>query len=348
MTELLEWPPFEPSDADAPSIDDLVWQPDFDDLAATLEAPTWRTLADIDDTAPADLLLGMVEPDGPNVFNAAGGVGKGSTGAYMCRELQALGMQPMIFDAESRPREWARRASGLGADRSNIVYLQPKDLPRALQGRPLWDVAPHLGRVAHASGSDLLIVDSIMPAVGVGEERLKSDAQVPYLYVGALDALGTPSVSFSHPPKGQPDGEPFGSVAWVNAARLTWQGTAAEGEGHRVRWRPRKRNERGFIGGVLLTFVYDGSRLVGVDRADDDETTRDWILEQLLPGPRTVPQLADDLLVQLVEPPSAEATKRTENRIDHALRRMAREGWVGKAGKAGRADLWGLAVRTQI
>lgn len=317
-----------------------------DRIAEPDPKPTWRTLADIDDTPPGDMLLGMLE-DGANVFNAPGGVGKGTSGAWMIRELQAIGMRPMIYDAENRPREWARRTSGLGADRSRVTYLQPKDLPTSLLGQPLWEIAPHLDKVNRASGSDLLFVDSIMPAVGVGEDRLKSDAQVPYLYVQALDALAIPSVSFSHPPKGQPDGDPFGSVAWVNAPRLTWQGTAAEGEGHRVRWRPRKRNERGFIGGVLLTFEYDGNRLVGATRADDDETTRDWLLEQLLHGPRTVPQMADALIEEMVEPPGAEAVKRTANRIDHALRRMAREGWVGKAGKAGRADLWAMAVRVQ-
>jgi hypothetical protein len=275
-------------------------------------------------------------------MNASGGVGKGSTGAWMSRELLALGMAPMIYDAENRPREWARRTSGLGVDRARIIYLQPQDLPTALRGQPLWEVAPHLHRVASAAGADVLFIDSVMPAVGVGEDRLKSDAQVPYLYVAALDAMQIPSVSFSHPPKGQPDGDPFGSVAWVNAARLTWQGTAAEGGGHRVRWRPRKRNERGVIPGVLLTFEYDGTRLVAVTKADDDETTRDWVLEQLVHGSQTVPALADVLLTELDEPPTADAVKRTQNRLDHALRRMEREGWVGKAGKAGKAMLWML------
>ena len=49
----------------------------------------------------------------------------------------------------------------------------------------------------------------MMPAVGRGEERLRSDAQVPYLWVGALDALAF-RLSFGHPPKGQPEGEPLG------------------------------------------------------------------------------------------------------------------------------------------
>jgi hypothetical protein len=84
-----------------------------------------------------------------------------------------------------------------------------------------------------------------MPAVGLGEERLRSDAQVPSLWVAALDALGIPSVSFGHPPQGMPEREPFGSFAWVAAMRLTWLGTRTEADAHRVRWRPKKRDERG-------------------------------------------------------------------------------------------------------
>ena len=218
------------------------------------------TLAEIDDTPAGPLLLGLYEPDGPTLVNGSGGVGKGTTMAWSIRELHAIGMRPMIYDAEIRPKEWARRCSGLGIDRGLVEYRQPHDLPRHLLGQPLWEIAPHLGRVARASGSDLLIVDSVMPAVGVGEERLKSDGQVPYLYVRALDELSIPSISLAHPPKGQPDGDPFGSVAWVNAMRLTWQVTTAAGHDHRVRLRPRKRNERGHIPGVLLTFGYDARR----------------------------------------------------------------------------------------
>lgn len=310
------------------------------------EVTSRRTLADVDDAPPEPLLLEMIEPDGPNLLNAAGGVGKGTTAAWMIRELQAIGMKPMVYDVENRPKEWARRCSGLGIDRRKVEYRQPRDLPTHLLGQPLWEIAPHLGRVARASSSDLLIVDSVMPAVGVGEERLKSDAQVPYLYVGALDDLAIPSVSLGHPPKSQPDGDPFGSVAWVNAMRLTWQGTSAESAQHRVRWRPRKRNERGYIAGVLLTFNYDDSgRLCDAVREDDDEATRDWILGALVGNPRTVPQLADQMLEELDEPPSDGTHKRTQNRLDHMLRRMARDGWVGRAGKVGTANLWALSDR---
>ena len=307
------------------------------------DAPTWRTLADIPDDPPAELLLGMLE-DGPNLMYATGGTGKGSTGAWMAGELLAIGLRPMIYDAENRPREWSRRVSGLGADRSEVVYLQPADLPRTLIGKPLWDVAPHLGKVAAAAGASVLFIDSVLPALAVGEDRLKSDAQAPYLYVAALDALGMPSVSFGHPPKGQPEGEPFGSVAWVNAMRLTWIGSRAESSAHQVRWRPRKRNERGHIPGVLLTFDYgpDG-RLASVAREDDEASTRDWLLASLVAGPRKVTDLADELADESDEHVTEDGLRRIKERIGKSLRRLEREGAVAKdGGKGGPGVRWGL------
>jgi hypothetical protein len=252
------------------------------------------------------------------------------------------GMMPLVFDAERRPREWARRVSGLGGDRSRVAYLEPQDLPKTYFGRPLWDAQPAIADVVRAAGADLIIIDSIMPAVGLGEDRLRNDPQVPYLWVAALDALGIPSLSLGHPPKGMPEGEPFGSFAWVAAMRLTWLGTRAEGTGHRVRWRPRKRNERGHIPGGLFTFDYgtDG-RLCSADRADDDESTRDWILALAL-GPLGVSALADEMLDDRDDIPFGEK-ERTRERVGKTLRRMAREGWVDRLGKVGAHDVvWAL------
>jgi hypothetical protein len=305
--------------------------------------PTWRTLADVSDDPPGPLLFGMLEPAGPTLAYGAPGVGKGTTGAWVIGEAQRGGMLPAVYDAERRPREWARRVSGLGGDRSRVVYLEPEDLPTNLRGKPLWDAAPAIGAVCKAAGADLLIVDSIMPAVGLGEERLRSDAQVPYLWVAALDALGIPSLSFGHPPKGMPEGEPFGSFAWVAAMRLTWLGTRAEGDAHRVRWRPKKRNERGHIPGVLLTFDYgDDGRPCSAERADDDESTRDWILAALAGGPLGVSAMAADMLAEHDDPPGGEL-ERIKERIGRTLHRMSRDGWVDRVGPAGgRNVVWSL------
>lgn len=306
----------------------------------------WRTLADLSDEPPGELLLGMLEPDGETLLYAAPGTGKGTTGAWMAVELQRLGIRPAILDAERRPREWARRVSGLGGDRSGIVYIDPtEDLPVAVRGRPLWDMAPAIRDVLRAGRADYLLLDSILPATGTGEERLRADAQVPFLFVGALRALGMASCAFGHPPKGQPEGEPFGSFAWLAAFRLTWLGTRAEGEGHRIRWRPRKRNERGHIPGVLLSFLYgeDGRPSLSV-RDNDEENTREWLHIALMAGPRTVAELAEEMLAELDEPPSGEA-ERIRDRLGRMLRRMKRDGTVEMIGtKGSRSAAWTLVL----
>ena len=298
-------------------------------------AVTWRTLGDVSDDPPRELLMGILEPDGETLAYAAPGVGKGTTGAWIACEAQGLGMRPMIFDAERRPREWARRVSGLGGDRSGVVYVQPEDLGPKLAGRPFWDQAEAVRGIVRASGADLFLLDSLLPAAGVGEDRLRSDAQAPFLFVKALSGLGVPSLAFGHPPKGQPEGDPFGSMAWLAAFRLTWLGTTAEGDGHRIRWRPRKRNERGHIPGVLLTVAYgtDG-RPCAVVRADDDESTRDWLLGALVSGPRSMGDLADEMLAELDNPDAGEPD-RIRSRLGRMLRRMAGEGWVEKLGTKG-------------
>jgi hypothetical protein len=304
--------------------------------------PGWRTLAEIPDEAPEPLLFGMCEPHGPTLPYAAPGVGKGMTGAYLVREAQALGMKAAIFDAEQREREWARRCSGLGVDRTGVVYITPHDLGARNAGRPLWESAPVLGAILHGAGADLLLVDSILPACAVGEERLRADAAVPFMFVAALDALGLPSVSFGHTPKGSPEGDPFGSFAWVASSRLTWLGTRAEGDRHAVRWRPRKRNERGHIPGLLLTFEYDeAGRLCGVTREDDEEVTRDWVLAALVHGPRSVADLAEDLLAE-TDDGSPGAAERIKERLSQALRRMKKDGWVLRNGVSGPRVTWDL------
>jgi hypothetical protein len=304
-----------------------------------------RTLADVPDDPPGPLLLGMLE-DGATVGYAAPGTGKGATGAVLIVRAQREGMRMGIYDAERRPREWSRRVSGQGGDRSQVIYIEPTDLPTAYRGKPLWEAIEPIGRIIAAAGVDILIVDSIMPATGVGEDRLRSDAQVPFLWVAALDSLRIPSLSFGHPPKGQPEGEPFGSFAWVAAPRLTWLGVKAEGDGHRIRWRPKKRNERGHIPGILLTVHYgvDG-RPDDFEWEDDEESTRDWLLASLVSGPRTVADLAEEQVDQMESPPAGEI-ERTKERLGKALRRMAKDGWVEKMGERGRGVRWGLRERS--
>lgn len=303
---------------------------------------TYRTLADIDPSPSAPLLLDMLEPDGPTLLYGAGGVGKGMTATWMMRELVKAGIRPLVYDAENRPKEWARRADGLGVDRSRIVYIQPYELPTKFRGKPFWDVAPHIARLAKNAACGVVVIDSVLAAMNVSEERLKSDAGAPYDYVEALDTvLELPSVSIGHTAKNQPEGEPYGSVAWVNAMRLTWLGVPAEGDGHRVRWRPRKRNERGKIDAVRLVFSYgEDGRPCAVERLDDERTTRGWIVDALFDGPLTIEELAENMVAE-GDDFTESALARCKDMIRQTLYRMRRENKVHRTAKK-KGSPWAL------
>jgi hypothetical protein len=306
------------------------------------EPLAWRTLADVADDPAQPLIVGMLEPS-QTLMVAPPGTGKGMTGAWLISEALGAGLVPLIYDAERRPSEWSRRVGGLGVNKSVVGYLTPDDLPRVLRGRPLWDAAPYLRQVVQLRGIGLLLVDSALPAVGKGEEAMRSDPSVPWLYVAGLAEIGVAAATFAHPPKSQPDGDPFGSFAWKAAHRLVWSGQRAEGSEHRVRWRSRKANERGRLPAVLLAFTYRDDRLIAVTRSDDEEATRDFILSELASGPHTRQELVDVLLEDEEEVSDAQAAA-AGSRIARALTRMAGQGWVNAPPRGAHKGSWSLRL----
>jgi hypothetical protein len=306
--------------------------------------PVWRTLADISDEPPKELILGMLEPEGRTLAYAAPGTGKGSTGAWLAAELTRGGKRVGIYDPERRPREWSRRVSGLHGDRAAITYFEPSDLGTRYAGVPIWDSIERIAYVVRETGTEVLLIDSILSCLNLDERRVLNDPSVPFAYEAALASLAIPVLSFAHPPKGQPEGEPFGSFGWVAAHRLTWLGVRLPGDEHRVRWRVRKANERGHVPGILLSFGYgEDSRLVSAVREDDDESTRDWILGALREGDKTVADLVSLEAEEAGDYLSAEAIERAKARLGKALYRMKRDGWIVAAGKDGRAQKWAIS-----
>jgi hypothetical protein len=303
---------------------------------------TWRTLADVPNTPPGPLLLDMFEPDGPNLIYAAGGVGKGATCSWVIVECAKIGIKVLIYDAEGHPGEWRRRVEGQGGNPGDVVIIEPHELPPHLMGRPIDEVVPYLGAIAHEAGCGLIIIDSILAAANLSEEGLKSNAAAPYMYVRALGLVGIPSISIGHPPKNSSSGEPYGSVSWVNAMRLTWFGTHAEGEGHNVRWTPRKRNERGQIPTVRLAFHYnDVGQLCRVDKSEDEFVVRDWITSQLMElAEATVADLAEEMIAN-DDGNRAVALERAKDTISRTLRRMKKAGQANIR-KASRPARWAL------
>jgi hypothetical protein len=238
-------------------------------------------------------------------------------------------MRAAIYDAEARPREWARRLAGLGADRAGVRYIAPVDLARPLRGRPLWDIADALRDTLAADGVDLVIVDSAIRASALADDRARSDPGAPFTYVAALETVCRVPVSLGHPSRGNPDGDPFGSYAWVAAHRLTWHGRRESGGQHRVRWEVRKANERpDTIPAVGLTFEYRDGLLVAVSRTDDDEDTATWVLARL---PGTVADLVDAWMEDHDEPDAARQV--LTERIGRALRRLRSREVVDRAGR---------------
>jgi DNA-binding transcriptional ArsR family regulator len=123
---------------------------------------------------------------------------------------------------------------------------------------------------------------------------------------------------------------------------LTWLGTHAEGEGHNVRWTPRKRNERGRIATVRLVFHYDDlGQLCRVDRSDDEFVVRDWITSQLMElAEATVADLAEEMIAD-EDGNRAVALERAKDTISRTLRRMKKAGQV-HIRKASRPARWAL------
>jgi hypothetical protein len=307
---------------------------------------TWHTLADIDNAALSPLLFGMLESDGANLLYAAGGTGKGTTCAWLIRECVRAGIRPLVYDAEGHPREWRRRVGGLGVALEQVVYVEPLDLPPHQLGKPLDELVPCLGDVVRAANCGILFVDSIMAGSNLAEEGLKNNAGIAYRYTAALAQLGIPSVSIGHPPKHAPEGDPYGAVTWVNAMRLTWLGTLAEGDGHRVRWTVRKKNERGHIPALLFEFEYDKlGCLCGVRCEDDETNTWNWLQAALMDGPRTVDDMADEM-AEFDSERLEVAVPRAKERIRKTLGRKRRLGLVHKTG--GRGAPWALGAGKRV
>ena len=307
---------------------------------------TWRTLADVPDDPPRDLLLGMLEPDGPTLAYAAPGTGKGMTGAWVAVAAQRTGMRPCIFDAERRPREWSRRVSGLGGDRTSVVYMEPSDLPARCRGRPLWECAGAIRDIVRAAGGDLLLVDSVLPAVGLGEERLRSDASVPFRYVSALDFDRCPIAVVRPPAEGSARRRAVRLVR-VGSPPCDSRGSAPAAKGADTSSAGARRSvtseaisPASFSPSTTASTV-DHARSF---RADDEESTREWLLATLADGPKTVAAMAQDLY-ETLESPSANEVDRIKERLSKSLNRMKKAGDVVRTGVSRPEGPVGTAAR---
>lgn len=247
----------------------------------------------------------------------------------------------------------------LGIATADVFYLGRDQLPLELRGLSLVDprLADYIGTEMRRHGVGVYWLDNIVTALLLGEERMKSDPQVPWRYRDTVESWGTPGLSFAHPPRGRTDGEPFGSSMWSAAARLLWHGTSAatgvpQGE-HHTRWRLHKANARRKPDPFLLVTTFDQSGTempTDIEYRVDTVSTRGWLLSVMGSQEWTVEQLADEML-DSDDNPTALKVEQAKERIRKALKRDerkpgARTGDFVQVGNSGRGSSgrWVIAI----
>ena len=189
----------------------------------------------------------------------------------------------------------------LHIDTSAVAYMDRDLLPVELRGMSLLD--PHLGDYLLSEmrrmGVGFYVLDNIVTALQVGEERMKSDPQVPWLFRDAVEAWGIPGISFAHPPRGRTDGDPFGSAVWFNACRLLWHGTTAAGgkaDEHHIRWRLHKANNKRKVEPFLLVTSFRDDLPTDIESRIDSISTRDLLLSIMGARDWSIDDLTDQVL----------------------------------------------------
>jgi hypothetical protein len=163
----------------------------------------------------------------------------------------------MWLDYESQRMESARRLHRLGTPDAPILYVPGI--------RAIHEDVDRLTAIAEAEGVGLVVVDSVVLAVGGSVSP--NDAESPTLYARAVSAIAPRSIGLAHVVKANEADErkPFGSGFWHNVARLTWHIKKDESvPGHNVILTCRKRTGGEPFGRLSLTFDWadGGLRLV--------------------------------------------------------------------------------------
>lgn len=213
-----------------------------------------RWLSEIRTDAPAEPLVGRLDPAGHTILYGSGGAGKGTLASSWILGLVYAGHRVLIVDYENHPDEWARRIHGLGGAEvlGEIRHVAP--LTASWRGRrgPLWDQATDLRTLAEDFGATVAVIDSIVPACGA-TDPLKPEAAAQY--AGALEYLGRPVLSLAHVTKAESLTYPFGSAFWHNLARMTW---SLKRDGAGALLANRKANNYARVGPTLVTVTWDG------------------------------------------------------------------------------------------
>jgi hypothetical protein len=184
---------------------------------------------DGDQPASSFLLEPLILEAHPNVIYAPGGSGK-SYVALFAGLLASCGESVDLLRCNSNPRRVLYLDWELSVHDQRARVKMIREGHRELGGtapfyrrclRPLADSIPELQRIVKGEGYNLLIVDSLAPAVGADELEKAGPA---IRFFTALRTLNIPSLIVGHTPK-QSDGERtiYGSVFFTNLARNVWE-----------------------------------------------------------------------------------------------------------------------------
>ncbi len=200
--------------------------------------------------------------EGPCILFGDGGSGKSTLALVLAASLATgreliPGSPPTIsgpvmwVDYEAQRRTSAKRLKMMGLAYANILYVPGL--------RAIADDVDRLSQIAQEEGVELVVVDSVVLAVG-GSVSPK-DAEAPTQYANAVAAIAPRSIGLAHVVKSTEDDgkKPFGSGYWHNIARLTWHMKRDDEEpGHVVRMTCRKRNDGEAFAPRTIAFDWQG------------------------------------------------------------------------------------------
>lgn len=182
-------------------------------------------LAGVDRSPPPPLVEGVLHPSRVTLLYGRGGTGKGVVAAWLAALRTKAGEKVAILDYEANPDEWARRIERFGGRLDLVSIALPVTEDGGRLDGPIWTQAETLREEVKAFGADWLVVDSVLAACMASGEGALSDPSMPRRFYAALRYIGPPALALGHVSSGA-DGadpwKPWGSVYWVNYARMTW------------------------------------------------------------------------------------------------------------------------------
>jgi hypothetical protein len=251
-----------------------------------------------------DVLGVKLTRTGTSGIYAKGDSAKSLFGLYALGELAKQGVPVTFIDFEWDGFIHMQRAAQLwpDGDQPPIRYIQCT--------RPLIHEAEGLRRDCLAHGTRYLVIDSIAPACHekpeAAETAIAFNRAARYIAGSQAGQLWLGHIVKSR--ENVPDGEEtfFGSVFWNNFIRCGWYVKAqpsSEGGPLVCAYHHRKRNGLGQLASVGLAIHFEPER-IRFERCDPAELSSDlavglplWqrMLDALRQGPRSIPDLAEDL-----------------------------------------------------